>query len=83
MENNTNELNLEQMENVSGGKNEGGYMRRPPEKDGCWIYQIKPGETLGKIARSNNTTVQQIMAVNKELKNQNFIVARAFIYIPH
>jgi len=79
---NIRELEMNEMEAVTGGKNEGGYMRRPPEKEGCFIYQVKPGETLGKIARSNNTTVQQIMAVNKELKNQNFIVARAFIYIP-
>jgi len=70
------------MEKVSGGKNEGGYMRRPPKRDGCVIYQVKPGETLERIARANGTTVQQIMSVNKELKNANFIVPHAFIYIP-
>jgi hypothetical protein len=82
MENEKIELNEEQMEKVSGGKNEGGYMRRPPERDGCVIYQVKPGETLERIARANGTTVQKIMRVNKELKNENFLTPRAFIYIP-
>lgn len=82
MESGKIELNQEQMEKVSGGKNEGGYMRRPPERDGCMIYQVKPGETLGRIARANGTTVQEIMGVNKELKNANFLTPRAFIYIP-
>ena len=79
---NMKELNQEQMEKVSGGKNEGGYMRKPPEKAGCVIYQVKHGETLGRIARDNGTTVERIMAVNKELKNENFVLPRAYIYIP-
>ena len=76
------ELNLSEMENISGGKNEGGYERRPQEKAGCRIYKIIPRETLGKIARANGTTVERIMAVNPELKNANFIRANCFIYIP-
>ena len=79
---NMKELDLNEMEAVSGGKNEGGYSRKPSEKSGCRIYQIKPGETLGKIARANGTTVNKIMAVNPELKSADFIVAHCFIYIP-
>ena len=76
------ELNLNEMEEISGGKNEGGYSRRPQEKAGCVIYQIAPGQTLGKIARANGTTVERIMKANKELKNPNFIRAGAYIYLP-
>ena len=76
------ELNLNEMESVSGGKNEGGYDRRPKEKSGCVIYKINPGQTLGRIARDNGTTVERIMAVNKELKDPNFIRAGAYIYLP-
>ena len=79
---NMKELNQEQMEKVSGGKNEGGYLRKPREKAGCVIYQVKPGETLGRIARDNGTTVERIMAVNKELKDASFVQPRAYIYIP-
>ena len=76
------ELNLEEMEEIIGGKNNGGYDRRPQEKPGCVIYKIGAGQTLGKIARANGTTVEQIMKVNKELKNPNFIRAGAYIYLP-
>ena len=78
-----NELNLEEMEKVVGGGNEGGYEKKPPEKAGCWIYKIKSGDRLGKIAKDNNTTVKKIMAVNPELVNENFIVTNHFIYIPY
>ena len=76
------ELNIEEMEEISGGKNEGGYDRPPKEKAGCVIYQITPGQTLGKIARANGTTVEKIMKANKELKNPNFIRSGAYIYLP-
>ena len=76
------ELNLEEMEDISGGKNNGGYERRPVEKPGCTIYQIGSGQTLGRIARTYGITVKQIMAVNKELKDPNFIRAGAYIYLP-
>ena len=76
------ELNMNEMEQVVGGKNEGGYERKPGEKKGCTIYQIVSGDTLGKIARRNNTTVDNIMAINPELKNMNFIVAGCYIYLP-
>jgi hypothetical protein len=75
-------VSIEEMEEISGGKNEGGYDRRPQEKPGCVIYKIAPGQTLGKIARANGTTVEQIMKANKELKNPNFIRAGAYIYLP-
>lgn len=77
------ELNLNEMEQVAGGKNEGGYEKKPKPKAGCKIYQIKRGDKLGVIARNNNTTVEKIMAVNPELKNPNFIVAGCYIYIPN
>lgn len=77
-----NELNLEELGEVSGGKNEGGYDRRPPEKAGCVIYKIVHGDTLTKIANHYRTTVDKIMRVNPELKNRNFIVAGCYIYVP-
>ncbi len=76
------ELNLEQMEKVTGGRNEGGYAKKPPEKAHCWIYRIASGDTLEKIAGRNGTTVARIMSVNPELINRNFIAAGHYIYIP-
>ena len=57
------ELNMNEMEQVVGGKNEGGYAKKPGAKRGCTIYKIVSGDTLIKIARRNNTTVDKIMAV--------------------
>ena len=81
-----NELNLNEMEEVAGGAGKdgpGGSAKPLPPKDGCIVYQIKPGETLGRIATAHRTTVAKIMAVNKGLLvNQNFIRAGFYIYIP-
>ena len=76
------ELNMNEMEAVTGGKNEGGYDRKPRAKKNCFIYKIQSGDTLTKIANRNDTTVQAIMRVNPELKNPNFIVAGCYIFIP-
>ena len=76
------ELNLEQMAAISGGKNEGGYAKKPAAKRGCVIYRIQSGETLTKIAERYHTTVSEIMKVNNELTDKNFIVTGCFIYIP-
>ena len=76
------ELNMNELEQVVGGKNEGGYAKKPAERTGRKIYHIVSGDTLGKIARRNNTTVDKIMAINPELKNMNYIVAGCYIYLP-
>ena len=79
---NMNEISLNEMEEIVGGRNEGGYEKRPSEKKNCFIYKIKSGDRLGQIARTYYTTVDAIMRVNPELKNCNFIVAGCYIYIP-
>jgi peptidoglycan endopeptidase LytE len=77
------ELNAEELEEVSGGRDAyGGYAKKPRAKAGCKVYQIKSGETLGGIARRHGTTVERIMAVNPELSNPNRIMAKYWIYIP-
>ena len=68
---NMEELNLEQIEEVTGGKNEGGYVKKPAAKRGCKIYRIVHG-----------TTVTKLMAINPELQNKSFIVSGCYIYIP-
>ena len=82
MENMENmELNLNEMEEAVGGA--GGYDKKPAAKKGCIIYQIKTGETLGRIARKFGTTVNAIVNVNKAvIPNPNFIRAGFYIYIP-
>ena len=76
------ELNLNEMEEVVGGKNEGGYVKKPAERAGRKIYKVVSGDTLIKIARRHNTTADKLMAINPELKNKNYIVAGCYIYVP-
>ena len=76
------EMNLNELEQVTGGKNEGGYDHKPKAKRGCTIYKVVHGDTLTKIANRNNTTVKKIMAVNPELTDAGFIVSGLYICIP-
>ena len=79
MENNS-ELNLNDLENVSGGT--GGSKNPLPPKAGCFVYWIQRGDTLSKIARRFGTTVAAIKAVNPTIHNVNDITADYYIYIP-
>jgi len=86
MDENMKELNVEALEEVSGGKNTdpyGGYPKRPKDRAGYMIYQIKSNDNLTRIAAQHFTTVAAIMAANRDvLPNANRIRAGFFIYIP-
>lgn len=74
--NNTVELNLEEMEEVSGGK-----YRRPAPRKGFAIYQIMPGDTLFRIAKAHRCTVDDLMYWNPKITNRNLIHAGDYLYI--
>ena len=74
-ENKIVELTAEEM-----GAAAGGY-RRPPEKEGFIIYQIKKGDNLSKLANKFNTTVEDILLWNPKIKNKNLIYAGDYLYI--
>ena len=75
-----NELNLNEMENVTGGK--GGSPTELPKKEGYIVYQIAGNDNLTKIAKNYGTTVKAIVAANPTIDNPNFIRAGFWIYIP-
>ena len=77
---NTNELNMNEMENVNGGR--GGSPTVLPRKEGFIVYQIAGDENLTKIAKRYGTTVKAIKNVNPTIDNVNFIRAGYWIYIP-
>jgi LysM repeat protein len=49
--------------------------------EGATAYVIKPGDTLGKIAAANRTSVADIMKLNPQIKDPNKIAAGASINI--
>ena len=77
-----NELKMNELEQVTGGNNDGGYEYYPREKAGCFIYQVRHNDNLSKLAGRYGTSVNRIMAVNPELVDPNFIVTGHYIYIP-
>ena len=51
-----------ELENVTGGTSYGNN-----------YYTVKKGDTLGAIALKYNTTVNNLMALNPQIKNANLI----------
>ena len=74
---NINELNLEEMEAISGGA-----FKPLPKKEGFLVYQIQKNDTLSRIAKANNTTVVRLMKENPKIVDINKLYAGDFIYIP-
>ena len=79
---NMKEVDLNQMEKITGGRNKAGYGYEPREKEGYTIYRIKSGDYLCKIAREHGVSVNSIMRANPELEDPDFIVAGFYLYIP-
>lgn len=74
------ELNLNEMEEVVGGK--GGYAKCPPPKSGFDVYQIKKGENLTKIGRRYGVSANYLKSINPSITNVNDITAGYWIYVP-
>ena len=68
-------LELDELENVSGG------YRRPKDKEGYFVYKIKRGDNLTKLAKRFHCTIDDIMAWNPKIKNKNLIYAGDYLYI--
>ncbi len=75
-----NELNLNEMEEVSGGK--GGYKRKLNPTKYCDVYHIQPGDNLTRIAKRYNTTVEHLLKLNPTITNKNDITAGYYLYVP-
>ena len=70
------ELNAEQLNAVNGGA-----YKPLPYQPGFAQYVIQPGDTLIRIAKAFNTTVNELMSYNPQIKDRNLIRAGAYMYI--
>ena len=77
---NMNELNLNEMEGVAGGR--GGSPHMLPEKPGFKVYKIKSHDTLSRISGRFGTTAEHLKAINPTIHNINDITAGFYIYVP-
>lgn len=88
IENNVTELNTAELEEVTGGKKTkkhvpaGGLEKRPPDKPGYIVHKITATDTLTRIAKKYNTTIDAIMACNASIKDKNLIRTGYYIYVP-
>ena len=77
------EVSIEELEDVSGGKAPyGGSSKKLPDMAGRKVYRIQSGDNLGKIARANHTSVDQIKKMNPSIVDPNRIMAGYYIYLP-
>ena len=74
------ELNLNEMEEFTGGK--GGSKRELHPTKYYDVHQIKEGENLTRIAKQYNTTVNALLKANPTITNKNDITAGYWIYVP-
>ena len=74
------ELNLNEMEEIAGGR--GGSKLPLPPKGNLGVYQIVKGDTLSRIAKRFNTTVDYLVSINSTITNRNDITAGYYMYVP-
>ncbi len=80
---NMKELNLNEMAEVAGGKNEKGWEYIPKNiPANCEVYQIRKGDTMSKIAQSRNTTTARLLQLNPKITNPNLIVIGFYLIVP-
>ena len=79
---NMKELNLNEMAEVAGGKNEKGWEYIPKNiPANCEVYQIRKGDTMSKIAQSRNTTTARLLQLNPKITNPRLIRTGDYLYI--
>ena len=75
-----NELNLNEMESIAGGR--GGSKAPLPPRENFGVYQIAKGDNLTKIAKRYYTTVDYLVSINPTITNKNDITAGYYMYVP-
>lgn len=87
MEEMMKDMNVEELEDVTGGAGKkkvpaGGSPTPLPPKAGYTVHKIGVKDTLIRIAEHYGTTVQAIMNCNPSIKDKNLIRTGFYIYVP-
>ena len=78
---NVRELDLNEMEQVSGGKSYG-TERRLPCKKGCMVYCVREGDTILNLIRIYRLDRKQFMKENPDMRINDTLIPGSYIYIP-
>ena len=74
------ELNLNEMEEVAGGK--GGSKKELHPTKYYNVHHIVAGENLTRIAKKYGTTVNALLKANPTITDKNDITEGYWIYVP-
>ena len=79
----TKELNVEQMENVSGGRAvAGGVKNKPAPKAGYIVHQITDTDTVWGLSQRYGCTMDAICKANPSIQDKSLIRTGYWLYIP-
>ena len=80
---NMNELNINEMEKISGGiVAAGGVKDKPAPKAGYIIHQITATDTVWGLSRKYGVTMDAIVEANPSIKDKRLIRTGYYLYIP-
>ncbi len=77
---NNKELNLNEMEEIVGGR--GGSRTMLPARKGFAVYRIQSGDCLSRIAGRYGVSAKYLQSINSTIHNINDITAGYYIYVP-
>ena len=69
------ELSMDEMKDIAGG------FKKPAEKEGFILYQVKKGDNLNRIAIAHHCTVKEMLKWNPQITDKNLIVVGQYLYI--
>lgn len=78
---NMRELDLYEMEQVSGGRSYGTEGRLPSKK-GCMVYCVREGDTILNLIRIYRLDKDRFMKENPGLRINDTLIPGSYIYIP-
>ena len=76
------ELNLVEMEEVSGGVVAGGLRYKPAAKAGYILHKITARDTVWGLARRYHCSMDAILRANPSIRDKRLIRTNYWLYIP-
>ena len=76
------ELNLNEMEVVTGGVVAGGLKNKPANKAGYIIHKITNTDTVWNLSRHYGCTMDDILKANPSIQDKSLIRTGYYLYIP-
>ena len=76
------ELNMNEMETVSGGVVAGGMKDKPAAKNGYIIHKITATDTVWALSRHYGCTMDDILKANPTIQDKSLIRTGYYLYIP-